>query len=61
MPPPIHPDTILDKAEALYKSEPRVIRIEATILTYFADYFNACPQKSARKAPSSIASVQSPS
>jgi hypothetical protein len=66
MPPPIHPETIIERAEAL-KTQ-RVIQIEATLLTYFGDFFhsfqhglNAAPVKSARIAPANTASAHYPS
>ena len=59
------PETILEAAEALPR---RVIRIEANIIAYFGDYFNAlrqgltaAPVSPARRAQSDTASAQNPS
>jgi hypothetical protein len=59
------PEIILEAAEALPR---RVIRIEANIIAYFGDYFNAlrqgftsAPVSPARRAQSDTASAQNPS
>jgi hypothetical protein len=59
------PETILEAADTLPR---RVIRIEANIIAYFGDYFNAlrqgltaAPASSVHRDQSNTASAQSPS
>lgn len=62
MPSSATPESILEH------SYPRVIKIDANIVAYFADYFHALrqglsvtPGKNVRKARSNTASAQNPS
>jgi hypothetical protein len=65
MPPPIHPDTILDNAETMRRG---AISVEASVLTYFGDYFYSlrqglisAPKKSGHTVPSNTASARNQS
>jgi hypothetical protein len=68
MPPPVHPESILD----YLPKAPRIIKVDANVIAYFGDFFHAfregfrkspsvVPETIVQTTPASIASSQNPS